>query len=555
MKKYVVGMALLFSLVFLFTQGYEWNWVTNAGGTGAEYGSGIVTDSLENQYVTGSFDGSINLGSITLSSNGGRDIFVAKLDSGGNFIWAVSAGGTGNDFAYAIALDASDNLYLSGRFYSTANFGSLSLTSSGDYDIFTAKLTNNGIFLWVVGAGGTGSDSASSIALDTSVNIYLTGRFENTATFGNHILISSGGSDIFAAKLDSNGNFLWAVKAGGTELDERGTGVAVDSADNIYLTGYFYGTADFGTIQITSNGSRDIFVAGLNSSGSFLWALRAGGVNEYDWGSGIAVDDADNVYITGFFDYTAYFGSYQLISNGYHDIFAAKLDSDGNFLWATKAGGIGGDQAWGIAVDTDANVYLTGFFYGSASFGTHTVNGYGYFDIFAAKLDSDGNWLCALSAGSVNDQDIGYGIAVDASANAYLTGCYEGTATFGLFTQTNAGDTDIFVAKISPNVLADDEFAPAISGSSCLTGAYPNPFNSEIAILFKLDRAQIVQADIYNLKGQLIKTLCNGLKSAGDQHLVWSGDDNRGQPVSSGVYFVKLQTGGSVSIMKLVLVK
>lgn len=555
MKKYSVSIALLFTSLLLFAQGYEWDWVTVAGGTGAEYGSGIVTDSMGNHYVTGSFTNTVSLGSLTLSSAGGRDIFIAKLNSSGGFLWAARAGGAGNDNANAIARDASGDLYLAGRFEGSANFGSQSLTGSGGYDIFAAKLDSTGSFLWAVGAGGTGSDAAYGIALDTSASICLTGRFENTATFSSIALTSSGGDDIFAAKLDGNGNFLWAVKAGGSEVDERGTGIAVDSADNIYLTGYFYGTANFGIHQISSYGFRDIFVAKLNSSGSFLWALRAGGANDYDWGSAITVDNSDYVYLTGFFDDTADFGSTQLISNGYHDVFAARLNGSGNFLWAVKAGGTGGDQAYGIAVDSDANVYLTGFFYGSASFGTNTVNGYGYFDIFAAKLDSGGNWLCALSAGSANDQDMGYGIAVDASANAYLTGCYEGTATFGSFTQTNAGSTDIFVAKISPNVLADDELAPVLSDSSYLSGAYPNPFNSDIVIHCYLAKTQAVSIQIFNLKGRLIKTLFCGSKPRGEYSHIWHGDDNNRQPVNSGIYFVKLQTINSVSTAKMVLLR
>jgi len=550
MKRLIVCLVMFLAFISLLAQSYEWDWVVSAGGTGSDNSMSIAIDSLGCLYVTGLFSSSISLGSLTLTSNGGTDIFVAKLDNNGNYLWAVSAGGTGNDNANDIAIDTSANVYIAGRFEGTAGFGSLQLTSNGGYDVFVAKLDNSGNYLWAARAGGTGSDAAYGLAVDSAANTCLTGRFENSAAFGFQTLTSSGGDDIFAAKLDEFGSFLWAVQAGGAEVDERGTDIVVDSSDNAYLTGYFYGTAGFGTLQLTSAGLRDIFVAKLNSNGNFLWAVQAGGINDYDWGSGLAVDNADNIYLTGFFDNTANWGSIQLISNGYHDVFAAKLDSSGNYLWVAKAGGIGGDQAWSIAVDAEANVCLTGFFFGTASFGTNSVTSFGYFDVFAAKLDSGGNWLWALSAGSANDQDVGYGIAVDDFANAYLTGCYEGTATFGPVTLTNAGNTDLFVAKLTSNVVVNDETLPQFSNSLSLHDAYPNPFTKGVNLQIKgLDPAVSTQISIHNLKGQLVRRIAVSGKS--ELNWLWDGTDNFHTTVSPGLYIVKINSGQQQLVTKL----
>ena len=200
---------------------------------------------------------------------------------------------------------------------------------------------------------------------------------------------------------------------------------------------------------MTSSGDIDIFVAKLDSSGNWLWANQAGGTN-CDYGHGIAVDDNGNSYIIGNFLESANFGITTLTSSGYYDIFVAKLDINGNWLWAKQAGGTSYDFGNSIAVDTNRNVYVTGFFYSSScSFGTITLinSSSEYIDIFVAKLDINGNWLWAKQAGGTSD-DCGYGITVDVNGNSYITGIFRGSATFGTTTLTSSGDFDIFVAKL-----------------------------------------------------------------------------------------------------------
>lgn len=394
------------------------------GGANGDFGQAIASDSYGNQYVTGYFSGTATFGPFTLISSGGYDVFAAKLDSGGNFLWAVSAGGTGNEESYDIAVDNVGNAYLTGYFVSaTVMFGIYSLTSSGVYDIFVTKLDPAGNFVWAVSAGGTAYDQGNSIAVDSSGNSFLTGYFESaTATFGPHTITSSGGRDIFIAKVDSAGNFLWAVSAGGTVYDDSFC-IAVDSLGNAYLTGQFESTnATFGNYSLTSNGQYDVFAAKLDPEGSFVWAVSAGG-SSYDYGEGIATDSLGNVYLTGFFYETATFGPHTLTSSGLTDTFAAKLDTDGNFLWAVKAGGTTYDRGNSIAVDSVGKVYITGYFVGTASFGIHSLLSSGVNDIFAAKLDSSGNWLWAIKAGE-SGNDRGSDIALDGTGNAYITGYF-----------------------------------------------------------------------------------------------------------------------------------
>ena len=144
--------------------------------------------------------------------------------------------------------------------------------------------------------------------------------------------------------------------------EDREFGIAVDGSGNVYVIGHFRGdTAIFGSTTLTNAGSYDIFIAKLNVSGDFLWAKQAGG-SSYDYGYGIAVDSSGNVYVTGDFSDTATFGSATLTSLGWGDIFIAKLNDSGDFLWAKQAGGYCGVMGLGIAVDGSGNVYVTGWF-------------------------------------------------------------------------------------------------------------------------------------------------------------------------------------------------
>jgi len=286
-------------------------------------------------------------------------------------------------------------------------------------------------FLWVEQAGGIGDEHGNGIAIDIDGNSYVTGFFNGIATFGSTVLTSFGGRDIFIAKYDTDGNVLWAKHAGGATLD-HGSGISVDAGGNCYITGRFTGTATFGSIVLTSNGDADVFVAKYDTDGNALWAEKGGG-SGLDAGFRISVDAGGNSSVTGFFNGTATFGSTVLTSFGGRDIFIAKYDTDGNVLWAEQAGEpADGDNGDGISVDTSGNTFVSGRV-GSSS-------------VFVAKYDVSGNVLWTKYPGSAGDA-IGYGIAADASGNCYVTGMFWDTITFGSTVLTSNGNEDVFVAK------------------------------------------------------------------------------------------------------------
>lgn len=456
-----------------------------------------------NSYAAGYFYGTSCFGATQLDSSGNSDIFVAKLDACGNWVWAIQAGGVSYDEAKCVAVDSSENIYISGYYSETTSFGSISLGSEGGREVFVAKADSDGNWLWAVSAGGAGNERGLGIAVDDAGGIYLTGFFEDTACFGLFALTSSGNNDIFIARLDAEGNWLWAVKAGGPGSDV-GRAVTVFGDANLYVTGSFTETAVFGNTTFASSGGKDVFVARLDANGNWLWAKKAGGASD-ESAHGLAADAA-HVYLTGRFSGAAHFGVIALSSSGLEDCFIAKLDDDGYWQWADKAGGPGQDFGESIAVDNAANVYLTGYFMDTASFGPSWFTSIGYVDIYVAKLDSDGNWQWVVQAGGTN-YDFGQAIAVDSSAHIRLTGNFLGTASFGAISLDTFGASDIFAAKISPGgVWLSDEISPETPGLSRLDGVYPNPLRKGDPALIQTHVADRKGGtlNLFDIRGQLL---------------------------------------------------
>jgi Beta-propeller repeat len=388
-------------------------WAKQAGGSGqfegqgkTDQGQGIALDTTGNSLVTGSFNGVATFGveepnETVITSAGDNDIFVAKYASDGSLIWVAQAGGVGGDQGKGIAVDAMGNSLITGSYRDSAIFGAgepneTVLRNSGT---FVAKYTPVGSLVWAVRSDGR----SSGIAVDAANNSVITGSFSGTAIFGageqnETVLTSAGSSDIFIAKYGLNGYLLWAKQANGTNSNNS-YGIAVDTSGNNVITGSFSGSTTFGAGEVnqtvlTSAGRSDIFMAKFVPEGRLVWATRSGGPGA-DSGNGIAVDAANNSVITGSFGDKATFGADEsnetvLTSAGDSDIYVAKYALDGSLVWAIQAGGIHGDSANGIAVDSMGKSMVTGYFQGKAIFepsgpNETILNSAGSSEIFIAK--------------------------------------------------------------------------------------------------------------------------------------------------------------------------
>ena len=346
-------------------------WVKKFGSTAADQGRAIAVDTLGNVYTTGSFSGTVDFdpGAGTSNLFSGQDaVFVLKLNSAGEFVWAkqLNESWTSVAYGYSIAVDSSGNVYTTGNFRGTVDFdpgaGASNLTSAGstgNVDAFVSKLDSTGAFVWVKQFTGTGNkdEFGYSIAVDSSGNVYTTGYFSGTTDFdpdpaGGAVanLTSAIGEDVFVSKLNSTGAFVWVKQFGGTS-SEQGRSIAVDSSGNVYTTGFFQGTADFdpdpaggAVANLTSAGGWDVFVSKLDATGAFVWAKQFSGTGSFDQGNSIAVDSSGNVYTTGNFRGTVDFdpgaGTANLVSSDGADVFAtdvfvSKLSSAGAAVSAT----------------------------------------------------------------------------------------------------------------------------------------------------------------------------------------------------------------------------
>ena len=416
--------------VILADYGPPTPWANSLGGATVARGNGIEVGS-----------GRCHVAGTRSTSARGENVLVARVAMGGAQEWTVSAGGSLRDAANDIALDPSGNSLITGVYSVEASFDTTTLSSTGKNDIFVAKVSPAGKLLWAVSAGGNTGEDSLGVATDHSGNVFITGSFSGVARFGNMGITSQGKEDVFVAKLNSAGKFLWAVSAGGASGD-YGTDIAVDDAGGLYITGAFTSKATFGAKSLTSVGQMDLFVARLDATGNVLWAT-AGGGSANDRGRGIAVDKA-GLSVTGDFLGSATFGTTKLKSRGQTDLFVARLSTSGAFSWAASAGGAQGDSGGGVATDDSGNTVVTGFFQGKASFGGSTLQSAGSYDVFAARLSPSGSFTGALSAGGPKD-DYGYGVALDGSGAAYLTGSFKGVASFAGTKLTAIGAEDIFV--------------------------------------------------------------------------------------------------------------
>ena len=429
--------------------------IASAGGGSVSIASSIAVDGLGNVYVLGYYKTYAIFGSVTLRSVADSyDIFVAKYSSIGTLQWVQSAGGQGNEEVRSISVDGSGNVYITGSYNGTATFGAYQITSMGDVDIYVAKYNSSGIAQWVRSAGGTGSDNGRGIALDGSGNIYVTGSYNGTATFGATTKTSAGSSDIFVAKYNSSGTLQWVLSAGGTGGDYS-SNITVDGSGNVYLTGSFQGTATFGAITktSTSTSTSDLFVAKYDPVGvSWTWVQAAGGTGYTPIGE-ITVDGSGNVYVAGFYNGSVTFGADPITSLGGNDIYLAKYNSNGTFQWVKSAGGTNDDFSTGIVVDGSGNVYVSGYFKGTSTFGAFTKTSSGNFasnyDMLVLKYNSSGTVQWVQSAGATSFVEATC-LAIDGLENIYVSGYYQGTATFGATSITSmAGRASaIFVARL-----------------------------------------------------------------------------------------------------------
>lgn len=412
------------------------------GGSNIDQAFAIALDSAGDAYVTGSTaSADFNVKNpIQATYRGGFDAFVAKIKGDGSqIVYSTWVGGNAFDEAYGVAVDSLGNAYIAGTTAST-NFNVINAmqpNNAGISDAFVTKINPQGSALvYSTYIGGSKLDVAYGIAVDANKNAYITGH-----TFSDDYPISTalqdvnrGNADAFVTRINANGAaFVYSTYLGGGQGD-FGRGIAVDSSSNAYITGRT-ASNDFPTsnaLQLTNRGNQDAFVAKLNLTGSTLTYSTYLGGGQDDLGFGIAVDGSGNAYVTGDTRSTDFNtkNPLQAANRGGLDAFVSKLTTTGSALtYSTYLGGSGEDLGLGVALDISGNAYITGYT-SSNDYATQSpiqTVSKGGLEAFVTKIFADASSIAFNTYFGGNGSDVGNAIAVDSSGSCYITGATTST--------------------------------------------------------------------------------------------------------------------------------
>lgn len=578
-------------LLFAFTVNAQTvDWAASIGSNYTDRALSVMIDNQGNKYIGGHFNDTVDfdLGAgtaVTICETDGigrGNAFVLKLDADDNFVKVITFGNP-TVARYigvsAMGIDASGNLFLAGYFNSITDFDpdtavTYNLSPAGNNNIFLVKLDAGENFQWAKqweynfseGASNGTQEEIPSMAIDASGNVCIAGRYKGTVDFdpgAGEFELTSGGPQGYIVKLDGSGNFLWAKSLDAdTTLGDAvfPRSVSTDASGNFYIAGDFIGTIDFNPDTVASykftSSVENGFLLKLAADGSFQWAKQIGGVdgnsliNSYNYANAVAADGASNVLLAGSFMGSITMGSTTLASNGYSDIFIAKLDSSGNYLWAKNIGNSwDGDRANRVTVDAANNVYVTGTYKGAVDFdpgaNVRYITGNGVIDAYLVKLNTNGGFEWAKSFGGSDDNDLIYGVAVkdnsvyavgrfmtqmncDNDGSYYINAAYIGSGTPRM---------EGWVAKINQEVTSiaglidDSQFA-----------IYPNPAAGEFVIVLSNSKANNAMVTLFNSQGEKV------YETAVSKTAVV--DIKKLQP---GMYFVKTQNKEGFTVKKLVV--
>jgi gliding motility-associated-like protein len=574
-------MKILLSLLLVFfvlfnVQSQNLEWLVSGGGLKSDKATTIVVDDAGNSYVTGYYNEQAQFGSFDtgFSFSSSKEVYVAKIDPSGNYLWVKNGLNYYDDRGLGLCLDPAGNVYVTGTCWGSLDWGTLSGGAGGTDQIFVVKMDNNGNEIWMKNAGNPdGSvsfstnenglpqtlyqdDHGQDLASDSQGNIYVTGFLSNIDTNphdaffdGITVPLIPEDSIAFLAKLDNGGNWLWVETFQGI-YQHRDNAVAVDDDDNVYVTGGFVGTKDFGTTTLTSFGKEDIYVIKYDAAGTFQWVTQAGSIGESDRGDGITYGNDGHMYITGEFRGFAAFGTDTLNNYGGDqsdkDCFVAKISKDGVWKWANKAGSSkNSDRGTGICANTSGNIFVSGQFSGEAKFkGSEIVLDAGADSVqaFVAAIDTLGNWRWA-KAGGGSDFDRGANVDCDEDCNVYFTGYYTNSFTFDQSLTVNAvAGKETFAGKMSDACFGYEPPPPP----------GPGPEEEEVCVLLESNvftpnddqiNDELVFSESCNMEGTVLIFNRWGeiVYESNDLLETWDGTAKSGKLVNAGTYFYNIE--------------
>jgi hypothetical protein len=506
MKTIAIVIITVFLLPAYHSSAQAPNWSMAVAGlsTHDNYGSSLGKDDAGNTYVLGVFENDINLGGTVLHSISDLDIFLAKYNVSGTLAWATRIGGPGSNgntlsVGPGMAVDHDGTIYITGRANYYLAAGNDTTTMPG-YNIFYAKFNTNGQKIWIkYTACPSQKDAGQKIVLDNVGHFFVTGVWGEevsipaTMNFGNDQLVSKGNLDMFVAKLDTNGNYIWARSAGGI-WDEYGQGIAVDNSGNVFVTGSTQSPAmHFGGDSVITYTLQSAFIAKYDNNGILAWAKSPRGSAV---GYAVATDNDGNALMAGgcrgnlVFDTTT-------VHSAQNSFLLAKYSPAGNIVWARCDSGNGQDQAiLALATDAASNIYATGAFNGDVYIGNDTVTGGSGYHMMVAKYDKLGipKWATKPTA---EQGSFGSDIIKGNLGDVYVTGSFSNTAVFGgtIITTSTPQNDNMFLARLSGAT-----GVPVQTVEKETFTIYPNPGSATISVTGTLENYSTMQ--VYDIAGR-----------------------------------------------------
>jgi hypothetical protein len=533
------------------------------GGPQSDVATDVAMDAEGNMFISGTFNGTATFGdhSITAAdddpNNTWSDAYLVKFNADGEAQWA-RRGGTGifNSFGNAVATGPDGSVFWTG--YTTA----LSTFDGGDNDdgelmavasweAFIAKYDNDGNLLWVDGLVGSGDNTGQAVAVDPDGYVYFAAIIDGTASIGGQSFSAISGRDGFLVKLDPDGEAVWGIAVGGSQTNAA-YDVAVHPEGGVVLSGQFRGVATFGDIPLQSSGLTDTFAARIDADGDVVWATKLGAQGD-DYNRGLAVAPDGAIYLTGSFEQEILVGTDILVSPNFSTVYVARLNPDGSPAWGRRIGGTGFDFGESLAVDAEGNVYATGYVDGafvvSTGDGDENHQTAGDNDGYLAVYSPEGELLSFETIGGTN-RDRGQGVALnDEVGRVAVAGWFRATMTVGDDELVAPGGNSTFLAYgdtyIGPIVAGED--AP-LAGTLSLS-VYPNPAVASGVIALTVDRGQDVRVELFDMLGRRLAVLHDGTATAGAA-LELSLDASA---LPAGVYVVRA-TGETVQATRRVTV-
>jgi hypothetical protein len=554
---HLVQYRRLFLLVVLLmtasASAQTWNWAAQvaaytSGGFGANKATGITVDATDNIYVVGDYGDSASFGGIKLKALSGADMYVAKVNASGSYVWVKSFGSTFFlDQAIDVTNDPNGDVYVCGSFSGTLDFGTLQLPSAGLSTVAVAKYNSSGEVQW-----------AKLVPNATAAPGGIAYGFDHIYAAVNRTL----------AKYELDGDTVWSrtmpVNAAyAIEYQD----VTVDIWGCIYVTGKLSGTITYGTYTLSSSSVNDpdMFIVKYDPTGAVMWAKRAGAVStpgQADIGHGITTSPHGDVYVAGEYKGKAGFDADTIVSgNAITAMFIAKYTSEGALEWVKGGSGTNGgtlSAAWAVRPAANDDIIVLASFGSTMTLVDTTFNVIGA-DVLVLRLSSAGVRRWGVRSNGVSASCQPRCLFINPAQTAvYAGGLFSAATTFGPTTLTPLfGVTDGFISKmtISAATAVHEYTDLPLPSEFALAQNYPNPFNPTTTIEFRIPQSSRVSLTLYNVLGQHVKKLVDQELAAGTYSTVWDGSGDDGQQLASGVYFYRLQTGAFVESRKMMLMK